>query len=223
MTDDFYREWDVAYVLGSLSPSERKDYEHHLSACAACSGEVAALAGMPGILTAVPRDQATELLDPADPPSVELLPSLTRAVRTSRRRGRVRIAAALAGAAALGALFTVVLGGTPAQDVQAFPTQLTQTVPSPVTASVNLVEMPWGTRIDVRCRYGTPVSGQGMALAYGVYVVDAEGTAKSAGTWRAGPGTLMTPSATTDMPRAAIARIEIRLLSTGKPLLEAWF
>ncbi|ONI89277.1 hypothetical protein ALI144C_04800 [Actinosynnema sp. ALI-1.44] len=96
---------------------------------------------------------------------------MTRAARTSRRRGRVRIAAALAGTATLGALVTVVLG----------------------TATL------------------------------GALVTVVLGTAKSAGAWRAGPGGLMTPKATTDMPRAAVARIEIRLLSTGKTLLEAWF
>jgi anti-sigma factor RsiW len=28
---DKYREWDAAYVLGSLSTDERREYERHLS------------------------------------------------------------------------------------------------------------------------------------------------------------------------------------------------
>nr|WP_042198675.1 zf-HC2 domain-containing protein [Kibdelosporangium sp. MJ126-NF4]CEL23473.1 PROBABLE CONSERVED MEMBRANE PROTEIN [Kibdelosporangium sp. MJ126-NF4]CTQ96853.1 possible membrane protein [Kibdelosporangium sp. MJ126-NF4] len=219
---DFYREWDVAYVLGSLSPAERKDYEQHLTSCASCSDEVAALAGLPGILTAVPREQAAEMLDPVDTSPTDLLPPLTRAARTSQRRRRVCVAAALAGAAAVGALLTAAVGGAPPPEEKAFATELIQRVPSPVQAWVSLVDEPWGTRIDVRCRYSPPAAGEGMTLAYGVYVVDAEGTARSAGTWSAGPGTQVTPSAATDMRRDTIARIEIRLLSTGKTLLEAW-
>ena len=33
---DRYAEWDAAYVLGALSPSDRRTYERHLAECAAC-------------------------------------------------------------------------------------------------------------------------------------------------------------------------------------------
>jgi anti-sigma factor RsiW len=32
MTDP-YSTWDAAYVLGSLSSSDRREYENHLSVC----------------------------------------------------------------------------------------------------------------------------------------------------------------------------------------------
>ena len=60
--EDPYREWDGAYVMGSLSPSERREYEQHLSSCADCAGEVASLAGISGILSGVPPEQALALL-----------------------------------------------------------------------------------------------------------------------------------------------------------------
>jgi RNA polymerase sigma-70 factor (ECF subfamily) len=219
---DPYREWDVAYVLGSLSPAEREEYEEHLSTCDSCTATVAALDGIPGILSVVPREQAVELLDEDAP--VDLMPGLARAARSSRRWSRIRIGAALVGAAAVGAVLAVVLRTPdPAPAPQAFQTVFTQTIPSPVTASVNLVEQPWGTRIDIKCDYATPSGGQGRSLGYSLYVVDSAGNATQVGTWVAGPGTSMTPTATTELPRANITRIEIRLLNNDKTLLEARF
>jgi RNA polymerase sigma-70 factor (ECF subfamily) len=222
---DPYREWDVAYVLGSLSPAEREEYEDHLSTCDSCTAAVAALDGIPGILSVVPREQAVELLDEDDKTPADLMPSLARAARASRRRSRIRIGAALVGAAAAGAVLAIVLQTpNPApQQQQAFQTMLTQTIPSPVTASVTLVEEPWGTRIEVKCDYATPSEGQGRSLGYALYIIDSDGNAVRVGTWNAGPGTSMTPSASTDVPRADITRIEIRLLSSDKTLLEASF
>jgi RNA polymerase sigma-70 factor (ECF subfamily) len=106
---DAYRDWDVAYVLGSLSPSDRKDYERHLAACASCANQVASLAGIPGILSAVPRDQAAEMLGASYTVPAALLRGPVGAVRASRRRTRVRVAAAYACAAALGALLATVV------------------------------------------------------------------------------------------------------------------
>jgi RNA polymerase sigma-70 factor (ECF subfamily) len=221
-TTDPYREWDVAYVLGSLSPTEREEYEDHLGTCDSCTAAVAALDGIPGILSVVPREQAVELLDEADDTPADLMPGLARAARASRRWSRIRIGAALVGAAAVGAVLAIALQ-SPDPQQEAFQTILTQTIPSPVTASVTLVEEPWGTRIEVKCDYATPSEGQGRSLGYALYIVDSDGNAVRVGTWNAGPGTSMTPSASTDIPRADITRIEIRLLSSDKTLLEARF
>ncbi|MGW3965272.1 zf-HC2 domain-containing protein [Amycolatopsis sp. NPDC005003] len=100
---DPYRDWDAAYVLGALSPGERREYETHLSCCVSCAAAVASFAGMPGILSVVPRETSVELLEPVSP-RVSLVPGLVREVRASRRRGRARVAAALAGAALAGAV-----------------------------------------------------------------------------------------------------------------------
>lgn len=221
-TTDPYREWDVAYVLGSLSPTEREEYEDHLGTCDSCTAAVAALDGIPGILSVVPREQAVELLDEDDNTPADLMPGLARAARASRRWSRIRIGAALVGAAAVGAVLAIVLQ-SPDPQQEAFQTILTQTIPSPVTASVTLVEEPWGTRIEVKCDYATPSEGQGRSLGYALYIVDSDENAVRVGTWNAGPGTSMTPSASTDVPRADITRIEIRLLSSDKTLLEARF
>ncbi|NKY37955.1 anti-sigma factor family protein, partial [Cellulomonas septica] len=62
--DDPFREWDAAYVLGALGPSDRRRFEEHLAVCDACQDRVAELAGMPGLLRALPPDQAAALLEP---------------------------------------------------------------------------------------------------------------------------------------------------------------
>jgi anti-sigma factor RsiW len=101
--NDPYRDWDAAYVLGALSPGERREYEQHLGWCSSCAAAVASFAGMPGILSVVPRETTVELLGPVSSPR-SVLPELVRAARASRRRGRARVAAALAGAALAGAV-----------------------------------------------------------------------------------------------------------------------
>jgi hypothetical protein len=221
---DPYRDWDVAYVLGSLSADEQKEYEEHLGTCDSCTAEIASLSPLPAIMSTLPREQALELLD--EEGQVDLVPKLSTAARKAKRWSRVRIAAAVVAAAAVGAVVAVVLRPAAEPDPtppQAFQTMLTQTVPSPVTASVTLVEEPWGTRIDIKCDYAEPASGGGRNLVYALYVSGDTGSAVQIGTWSAGPGTSMTPSATTDLPRDTITRIEIRLVSSDKTLLEARF
>ncbi|WP_037272015.1 anti-sigma factor [Kibdelosporangium aridum] len=216
-----YREWDAAYVLGSLSEDERREYEAHMETCESCKAQVAELSGIPAILSILPQEQAVQLLDP---PKQDTMPALLAAARKSRRWTRVKIAAAVVAAAAAAAVLTAVLVPTdapPPPEAAGLTTQLTQTIPSPVTASVTLVEEPWGTRIDVKCEYGGASGGR--ALPYTLYIVDANGAATRVGSWNAGPGTSMTPTATTDLPRNQIMRIEIRLATNDRTLLEARF
>ncbi|MET9633335.1 zf-HC2 domain-containing protein [Lentzea sp. NPDC006480] len=99
-----FHEWDVAYVLGSLSPGDRQAYERHLSACPPCEHEVGRLAGTAGLLSRVPAEWAVESLDPALPATV--LPRLARAAR--RRRLRVTATTVLV-AAAIGAVLAFCL------------------------------------------------------------------------------------------------------------------
>jgi anti-sigma factor RsiW len=45
-------------VLGALTPGDRRRYEAHLRSCPACRGEVASLAGLPGLLRRLSAQQA---------------------------------------------------------------------------------------------------------------------------------------------------------------------
>lgn len=224
---DPYRDWGAAYVLGSLSPAERREFEGHLPGCPACSDDVASFAGVPGILSAVPRDQALDLLGPdtGEPPAA-VLAGLVAAERSRRRRARWLVAAALVGAVLLGWVVASAVR-PPTSDTSASPAapsptsgvELEQTVPSPVTASVRLVAEPWGTRIEVLCSYAAPTGPPTPVFTYALHVVTADGTATQVATWTAGPGSTTRPIATTRLPRSEITGIEVRLAHNDVALL----
>ena len=44
--DDAYALWDAAYVLGSLSGSERREFEAHMATCPSCRAAVSELSGI---------------------------------------------------------------------------------------------------------------------------------------------------------------------------------
>lgn len=48
--NDKYGRWAATYVLGSVAPPERIEYELHLAGCTRCTLEVAEMAGMPDLL-----------------------------------------------------------------------------------------------------------------------------------------------------------------------------
>jgi hypothetical protein len=56
---DKFAQWDAAYVLGALSPAERREFEEHLASCPACQAAVSELVAIPGLLAQVsPADAA---------------------------------------------------------------------------------------------------------------------------------------------------------------------
>jgi len=57
-----YAHTDAAYVLGALVPSERAEYEAHLSGCASCRQAVAEVAVLPGLLARLDPGTAEDLL-----------------------------------------------------------------------------------------------------------------------------------------------------------------
>ncbi|MFD6139786.1 anti-sigma factor family protein [Promicromonospora sp. NPDC060271] len=119
---DRYAEWDAAYVLGALSPSDRRAYERHLAECAACRAAVAELAGMPGLLSTLTAGHAEALVaeaptaglsdgggpapydvDPELAPVVSLT-SLAGAARRARTRRRSLLAVAASALVVAGAI-----------------------------------------------------------------------------------------------------------------------
>ncbi|MCV7233282.1 carotenoid oxygenase family protein [Mycobacterium branderi] len=56
-----YATWDAAYVLGSLSAAERREFETHLGACASCRQAVDELADMPALLALLSPDEVAAL------------------------------------------------------------------------------------------------------------------------------------------------------------------
>jgi Putative zinc-finger len=46
-----YAMWDAAYVLGSLSAGDQREFETHMADCSACRQAVVEISGMPAMLS----------------------------------------------------------------------------------------------------------------------------------------------------------------------------
>jgi hypothetical protein len=218
---DPYREWDSAYLLGALSAKDRRAYEEHLRTCADCSAEVASLAGIPGVLAALPAERALATIT-AEPPN--LLPGLVRNVQRDRRKQRIRLGALIAGvgvaAAAVGAVVAIPLTN---DEPQGDYVVLAQTVSSKLSADARLVPERWGTTIEISCRYDELATPSERARGYELYVTDASGKASLIASWTSSPGTTVKPAATTKLQRAEIKALDIRSSETGRILLAVHF
>jgi len=226
MSTDEFTLYDAAYVLGALSPAERRAFEDHLKGCAACSSSVGELAGLPGLMSKVSVEQITA---EAEAPPETLLPSLARVVRRERERRRLAVGVAAAAAACLVAVGTVALTrhDSPAQRPVASSTSapsgsanlaLSAVVPSSVTASARLVDVAWGTRIDLTCTYGTKGYSATNGRSYALVVIDRRGAAQQVATWKALPDRELTVIGASSLSRRDIAAVEIRTMS-GQAIL----
>jgi hypothetical protein len=215
---------DAAYVLGALSPADRRTFEDHLRDCAECRESVQRLAGMPGLLALT---TAETLQDSGPPVPDSLLPELlARADAARRRRGwmvggllaaSIALLLALAGIVVLrpstadtaGAAETAPTSTAAATTTDtAVPEPMTQVLAGPMTASLELVDKKWGTAITVFCKYDQDVDTN---TPYDLAIVDTDGHQTSAGTWRAVPGVTARVVAATAVPRDRIAALEVKL------------
>ncbi len=164
-----------AYLLGSLDPAERAEFERHVPGCATCRREMVRLAPLPGLLGQV---RLEELELPFDDPEPEpALWPLPPEPEPARRRVRWPL---LAGAAAL---VLLLLGA-----VLLVPPLLEDDRPAPVAweavnatsgaaARVELVAKSWGTELWMTMR-NLP-EGARCALV----VHDREGRREIGGWW----------------------------------------
>jgi hypothetical protein len=228
---DRYVTWDAAYVLGSLSSADRREYETHLEGCARCRSAVAELSGMPALLAMLnPEDmQVLDEVQPEPPPlRPEVLESVLDKVRWRRRRTRWLTSAAVGVAAALLAVGLVVairpevvgLHNQPA-DETVYALEMAKLAPSPFSATVSLSEFAWGTRIDMACTYGQ-WSGAGNAPPsnLGMVVVGRDGSRTQIATWLGITGATALPSGNTPLPTREIVAVQLVSAEDGKVLLE---
>ena len=241
---DKFAQWDAAYVLGALSPAERREFEEHLASCPSCQAAVAELAALPGLLAQLSPDDAAmlsmadeTLVESAETPALSaaqgdvieqgppasLLPKMIKKVRTRRRR----MVAAIAGIAAavllvIGSL-AVAAGLLPLRGGSPERVAFSQVVPSAMIAVAELIPGQNGTEIKVECQYGEvnePRPGAGHET-YSIFVVDRSGNASEIKEWPATPNKLMRPSGTTPLRASEIADLEIRQTETDEVLLRA--
>jgi putative zinc finger protein len=227
---DRYATWDAAYVLGSLSSAERREYEAHLEGCARCRAAVAELSGIPSLLSMLSLDDVLALDDEptAAPPPDEMLDSVVAKVNWRRRRSRWVTSVAVGVAAALLAIGAVVAIRPETVGLQSQTTQAAAPVlemqklaPTPFSATVSLNSFAWGTRIDMACTYGDWSSGGGASPSnLGMVVVGRDGSHTEVATWKGLSGATALPSGNTPMQVSEIAAVQLVSTDDGKVLLE---
>ncbi len=225
---DSFSLLDAAYVLGALSPAERREFEEHLAGCASCRRSVAELAGLPGMLGQISPEDAAQLAAQVQPAEGGAAPTtLMPQVIGMQRMRRRRLVAAVAGAAAA---LLLIVGGIAAgtgllpfgQRNSPFLLAFSEVQPTAITAIVEVVPATEGTDFQVECQYGEtnePTSGGAHAI-YEIWIVDRSGAAVEAKAWPAKPNRVMTPQAHSPLKVSRITAVEIRS-SEGETLLRA--
>jgi hypothetical protein len=222
-----FADWDAAYVLGALSPADRRAFETHVEQCDLCRAAIADMAPTIGLLSRVASERAQSMLAPAPAAATAMAEGpdaasrervIEAGVRRSRRGRGWWIGGLTAAAAVIVAVVVIVTGAilppAPAQVVALEPI-----ADVPVTATVELTGVAWGTRIDMVCRYGE-TDGQGdEGWPYALVVTAVDGTTSEVSSWQALPGATARVSAGTALDPDEIASVEIRSVSSGKVLL----
>jgi len=233
-----YAMWDAAYVLGSLSPAERREFESHMGTCKPCRQAVAEIGGMPALLSRLDKDDVAaidELGRPQsapEPPRPELLTSLLDTVTSRRRRSRALTWAVAAAAAVLlvAAAFVALrsTGSAPQSPPQASSSALVMTPVAPTTlsATITLSSHQWGTQVEMNCTYGPEPENaaedhdEDAPDQLGMVVVGRDGSHNRLATWVALTGVTASPGGSTSMPIDQIAAVQVVSVNDGNVLLQ---
>ncbi|GAA5197367.1 anti-sigma factor family protein [Microbacterium jejuense] len=225
-----FADWDAAYVVGALSAADRRLYEEHLDDCPQCREALADLAPTLGLLARVAPDRAEALLDGAaesgrmggpgpDPGARARLVAV--GARETRRRRVIVWGSALAAAAVIAVVVGFGITAAVAPVVRPAETVALQPVTAvPLTATVQLTDVAWGTRIDMTCTYGRSSDpyAPDKEWPYVLVVTSTDGTTSELSSWRAGPGSTSRLQAGTALDSDEIASIEVRAVADGKVL-----
>jgi len=225
-TEDTFAQYDAAYVLGALTPTDRREFEAHLTTCGDCTAAVRELAGMPGLLRHASEELAGGPVPDAGPVPDTLLPRLIKASRSERRRHGMWTAIAGGAAAAVIALFAVLAvvhgGSSPST---AATVAMTANRPVPVDASFQLQSVKWGTKVHLTCTYTGTSSGNGPydRVVYRLVAVPTDGGAEqNIAQWSVLPGEDATVDGSTDLQPSQIDHLALEtqdgaVLLTGVP------
>ncbi|AKK28179.1 anti-sigma factor [Mycobacterium sp. EPa45] len=226
-----YALWDAAYVLGSLSCAERREFEAHVKDCPSCADAVSDLVGMRGLLSQIDRgyvDTLDEVDGQAGLPPVR--DELLAKVNARRRRSRAATWTLSVAASVVIGLFLVVQSNpvavTPAlQPGQASSLTMTPTKPVPLAATVTLTRRAWGTRIEMQCTYeagpmDVGYDGDQSSDTLAMVAVGRDGSRTQLATWTARVGMPASLGGSTSMPVDQIASVQIVSADAGVVLLE---
>jgi anti-sigma factor RsiW len=226
---DEYTMWDAAYVLGSLSSDERREFEAHMGDCPLCGSAVGELSCMPALLSQLDRDDLAAIDDRSGVEPLllpdELLPSLL--AKVSWRRRRSRILTWTAGAAAAAVLAIGVLVGVAGHYRTSVPTPpqasmsvqpMAQVGTNRLTSMVSLSSQQWGTFISMNCVCLASLNAHHDTLA--MVVVGRDGSHTRTATWVANPGHTATPAGSISTPVDQIASVQVVSAGDGQVLLQ---
>ena len=233
MSDCLLAHSDAAYVLGSLSPAERLEFERHLPGCAACRRSVAQLAGLPGLLGRVTAE-TVEATVPPEPVPDTVLPALVATVRREQRRKTVVLS--LGAAAAVVAVAVGVSAIQSARDDGRSPVAVQTSSPSPtqapaqamtvvrdegMRAEVTVTRTVGGTSIDLLCTYAKsePDYGSHAGATYELVARDRMGEAHHVSDWEPVPGSAVPVTGTISMALDEIVSLEVRSTEAKKTIL----
>lgn len=223
-----YAMWDAAYVLGSLSPSDRREFEAHLADCPVCLRAVAELSGMPAMLSLLNRNDVAAITGYGHAPALPalsptLLPSLQATVGWRRRRTRL-MTWTVSAAAAIVLAIGVLIGAQgrsptsppPQTSVSALP--MAQVGTTLLASTVALTSQQWGTYItlDFVCLAPPDAHHDTVALV----VVGRDGSQTRLATWVAIPGHTATPTASISTPVNQIAAVQVVLADNSQVMLQ---
>jgi anti-sigma factor RsiW len=223
-----YAMWDAAYVLGSLSSADRREFEAHMADCPSCQEAVAQLSGMPALLSRLDRNEVAAINESdqtsrVQEMSAELLPSLLATLRWRRRRTRLVTWTAAAVAAAV--LTIGVFVGVAGNSTTSLPPQTTasaqpmaQVGTTLLASTVSLSSQQWGTHIALKFVCRAPVDAHHDTVA--LVVVGRDGSQTRLATWVAIPGHSATPTASISTPVDQIAAVQVVLADNGAVMLQ---
>ena len=227
-----YAMWDAAYVLGSLSAAERREFESHMASCPDCRQAVGELSGMPALLSQ---------LDHADVAAIDVRP-LNAGERIGDTGDLSGVVADVAGNGALPAppyprcdLGGIVRRGRGSwhrcvrrcsrlfladlrQQVTASAQPMSQVGTTLLTSEVALSSQHWGTSINLKCVCLAPLNAHHDTLA--MVVVGRDGSQTRLATWVAEPGHTATPAGSISTPVDQIAAVQVVAADTGQVLLQ---
>jgi len=227
---DEYEMWDAAYVLGSLSSAERREFETHKAECQLCRSAVGELIGMSALLAQLDRDEPAVIDDtdrggPEPLPPGELLPSLL--TKVNRRRRRSRLVTWTAGTAAAAVLAIGVLIGVGGQSSTSAPTPpqasesaqpMARVGTDKLGSTVALSSQRWGTLVSMNCVCLAPLDADHDTLA--MVVVGRDGSHTRLATWVANPGHTATPVGSISTRVDQISSVQVVSVDDDLVLLE---
>lgn len=226
--DDPYSTWDAAYILGSLSDAERREFEQHMVTCPGCSAAVAELSDIPALLGRLDLSDIEALDDPQveEPLRPEVLDTLLQKVEWRRRRTRRYSLITLAAAAAVLAVALVVgvlpgIRGGGGDEPMASELTMSKVSQTPINAAVTLTGFGWGTRVDMVCTYGDYASrGQATTQNLSMVLLDRNGSQSQIATWVGVNGATALPSGNTTMQKDEIKAVQLVDTDTKEVLLQ---